>query len=118
MCDKEWWYTCNYCEEHIDGRTVERSIEEIDGSLFACVKCPSCGKMVKVNYLTFELLYKIIEKNNIPHDVNLMSDSGWECYATEMGCIYYNESENVIVFTQKESKYDVYYNDKNWRILK
>ena len=29
-------------------------------------------------------MHKILKKNNIPEDVELMSDSGWECYATKM----------------------------------
>ena len=50
--------------------------------------------------MTFEKLSKIIKDNNIPDDVHLMSDSGWECCATEMDGVYYNESKNEIVFTQ------------------
>ena len=34
--------------------------------------------------MTFELLCKIIEENNIPKNVKLLSDSGWECSATDM----------------------------------
>ena len=68
------------------------------------------------NYLTFEKLSNIIEKYNIPKDVHLMSDSGWECNATEMNGILYNEKENIIVFKQDIEYLEEYYS--NWKILK
>lgn len=68
------------------------------------------------NYLTFEKLSNIIEKYNIPNDVHLMSDSGWECDATEMNGILYNEKENIIVFKQDCEYLEEYYS--NWKILK
>lgn len=51
--------------------------------------------------MTFAELNKIIEENHIPHDVKLMSDSGWECSASDMDGVYYNKEKNEIVFTQK-----------------
>lgn len=68
------------------------------------------------NYLTFEKLSNIIEKYNIPKNVHLMSDSGWECNATEMNGILYNEKENTIVFKQDCEYLEEYYS--NWKILK
>ncbi|MEE1101317.1 MAG: hypothetical protein U0K86_07530 [Agathobacter sp.] len=50
--------------------------------------------------MTFEKLTELINKNNIPDNVRLESDSGWECNATNMDGVYYNKTENVIVFTQ------------------
>ena len=50
--------------------------------------------------MTFELLKKIIEENNIPENVTLRSNSGWECSATEMDGIWYRKEDNVIHFTQ------------------
>lgn len=50
--------------------------------------------------MTFKELQTIIKDNNIPDDVHLTSDSGWECDATEMDGVYYNETLNKIVFTQ------------------
>lgn len=117
MNDNDWYYPCDGCGAHIKCKEAQRIIVEIDGSLCSCVKCPTCGKNVSVNYLTFELLRKIIEKHNIPHNVHLMSDSGWECWESEMGGIYYNESENVIVFTQNSDYSNAYRDDKNWRLL-
>lgn len=56
--------------------------------------------------MTFAELNKIIEDNNIPHDVKLMSDSGWECGATDMDGVYYNREKNEIVFTQQTQTID------------
>lgn len=38
--------------------------------------------------MTFDILQKIIKENNIPSNVHLTSDSGWECDATEMNGVY------------------------------
>lgn len=55
--------------------------------------------------MTFEKLAKIIKENNIPEDVHLMSDSGWECCATEMDGVWYAAEDNEIVFTQGMVEY-------------
>ena len=34
--------------------------------------------------MTYKKLKEIIERNGVPEDVHLMSNSGWECSATEM----------------------------------
>lgn len=58
--------------------------------------------------MTVKLLKEIFTKYNIPEDVVLMSDSMWECDATEMDGVYYNQKTKTIVFTQKkEEKYDI-----------
>lgn len=70
--------------------------------------------------MTFQRLYKIIEANNIPHNVKLLSDSGWECDPTDMNGIFYNEKENIIIFTQDiQSPYiNQYYGSKEeWKCL-
>ena len=36
-------------------------------------------------------LINIFKQNNIPNDAILMSDSGWECSATDMDGVYYNK---------------------------
>ena len=51
--------------------------------------------------MTFGQLYNIIVDNNIPDEVHLMSDSGWECGATEMNGVYYDKFKKLIVFTQE-----------------
>lgn len=56
--------------------------------------------------MTFEQLTNIIKKHKIPKNVHLMSDSGWECDATEMDGVYYNKERNLIVFTQDNDGYD------------
>ena len=33
--------------------------------------------------MTYKKLKEIIERNGVPEDVHLMSNSGWECSATE-----------------------------------
>ena len=66
--------------------------------------------------MTFELLNRLIEENDIPINVKLMSDSGWECCATDMNGVWYNREKNTIVFTQVGDKYDHrYYLDDNWK---
>lgn len=68
--------------------------------------------------MTFDTLKKIIKDNRIPSDVHLISDSGWECSATEMDGVYYNESENTIVFTQYSYKCNGYYDKSDkWKNL-
>lgn len=67
--------------------------------------------------MTFEKLRKIIEDNNIPEDVALTSDSGWEGDATEMDGVYYNKADNTIVFTQDASEYNGYSHCEAWRLL-
>ena len=62
-------------------------------------------------------LLGLINKHNIPDDVLLRSDSGWECDATDMDGVYYNRKLNVIVFTQYISENDSYFNELDWEML-
>ena len=62
-------------------------------------------------------LLELIEKHNIPKDVTLMSNSGWECGATDMDGIYYNEHENIIVFTQYIDSDDNYHTRDGWVVI-
>ena len=65
--------------------------------------------------MTFAELNKIIEENHISHDVKLMSDSGWECGASDMDGVYYNREKNEIVFTQyTQTKEDWLDNNDEW----
>ena len=59
-------------------------------------------------------LFNIFKQNGIPNDAILMSDSGWECDATDMDGIYYNKQKNTVVFTQDISEYDDYYKSCEW----
>lgn len=67
--------------------------------------------------MTFKLLNKLIEENDIPKNVKLMSDSGWECSETDMDGVYYNEKENILIFTQEGSCYDSWFNDNEYKLL-
>ena len=51
--------------------------------------------------MTFKKLKELIEKHNIPSNVELLSDSGWECNETDMDGVFYNQKENHIIFTQQ-----------------
>ena len=62
-------------------------------------------------------LLKLIDKHNIPDDVLLRSDSGWECGATDMNGVYYNRKLNVIVFTQYVDASDYYFSELDWEML-
>lgn len=62
-------------------------------------------------------LNHIFEKHNIPDDAVLMSDSGWECDATNMNGVYYNEKKNIVVFTQYISTSDYYYKNPDWKVI-
>lgn len=64
--------------------------------------------------MTFQKLQKLIEKYDIPEDVLLMSDSGWECCETDMDGPYYNRERNEIIFVQDFSIYDEYHNESQW----
>lgn len=66
--------------------------------------------------MTIALLKQILKENNIPDDVHLMSDSGWECDATEMDGVMYNKQENTIVFAQGGYIHRRYEGDE-WVIL-
>ena len=62
-------------------------------------------------------LLELIDKHNIPDDVLLGSDSGWECGVTNMDGVYYNRKLNVIVFTQHVDTSDYYFNELDWEML-
>ena len=67
--------------------------------------------------MTYELLTRIIEENNIPKNVKMMSDSGWECCETDMDGIFYNKQENKMIFTQEGDTYGRWHNRKCWTCI-
>ncbi len=69
------------------------------------------------NNMTFEQLSNIIAENNIPHNVELQSDSGWECCETDMNGVYYDEQNNRLVFTQDGDVGDEWFKNKDIKIL-
>lgn len=65
--------------------------------------------------MTANKLAKILLDANLPDNVVIMSDSGWECGPTDMHGIFYNATENYIVVTQG-SKYEL--NEYiGWKVL-
>lgn len=46
---------------------------------------------------------EVLKKYNIPEDVKILSDSGWECGATDIEAIYYNKEKNFIVLVQSSN---------------
>ena len=69
------------------------------------------------NNMTFEQLSNIIAENNIPHDVELQSDSGWECCETDMDGIYYDEQNKRLIFTQSGNVYEEWFHKQGVKIL-
>lgn len=67
--------------------------------------------------MTLKEFNELIKFHGIPEDATLMSDSGWECSATDMDGVYYNAKDNIIVFTQDISEYDDYYKSEGWVAL-
>lgn len=67
--------------------------------------------------MTFELLSKLMDENNIPTNVELMSDSGWECSETAMNGVYYNREENKLIFTQVGDEYDSWFDKEGWELI-
>ena len=64
--------------------------------------------------MTVGELFNILKQNDIPDDAVLMSDSGWECCATDTDGVYYNKSKNTVVLTQKFSEYAYYHESNDW----
>ena len=70
--------------------------------------------------MTFAQLNELIKKHNIPVDVHLLSDSGWECDETEMNGVWFNRERNEIIFTQGdflEPKHSKYGKIPGWELL-
>ena len=64
----------------------------------------------EIGRLSFKDLADFIKKYNIPEDVQLYSDSEWECGPTHCGMAFYNPVTNELVFTQGYS-YSEYAHD-------
>ena len=50
--------------------------------------------------MTFGKLVAILEKNGISKEAEIVSDSGWECCATDTDGVYYCKEENTVILTQ------------------
>lgn len=64
--------------------------------------------------MTVNELLNVFKQYNISNNAILVSDSGWECSATNMDGVYYDKAGNTVVFTQEFNKYDKYYNSPYW----
>lgn len=51
--------------------------------------------------MTLKNFISLTKKYNIPDDALIMSDSGWECCATDCAGVFYSKKFNKIVLTQK-----------------
>lgn len=52
---------------------------------------------------TPDILMNLIKDNNIPGDVFIATDSGWECGPTEVSLVFYSPSRNVLMLTREGS---------------
>lgn len=66
--------------------------------------------------MTFGEVKRIFKQNNIPDSVKLMSDSGWECDATDMDGFFFNRAQNVVVFAQNYDNRK--YSSPSWECLR
>lgn len=64
--------------------------------------------------MTLEKLKELCQQNIIPDDVELLSDSGWECGETDMDGVWYSKEANCIVFTQGEDVDFLLKNDRKY----
>lgn len=68
--------------------------------------------------MTYGELTKLMRAYDIPEDVTLKSDSGWEVDATCMNGVFYNPEANVIVFTMEPADTRCgFYAEKPWMQL-
>lgn len=65
--------------------------------------------------MTLGQLNYIMEKNNVHDNAKIMSDSGWECCATDCDGVYYNRTENILVLTQGKERF--YEESEKWDAL-
>jgi len=65
--------------------------------------------------MTYKELSELIKEYDIPEDVKLKSDSGWEVDATDMDGVFHNPDKNLIVFTMcPEDTRRGYYDKAPW----
>ena len=62
-------------------------------------------------------LLSLLNKHKIPLNADIQNDSGWECDATDVGGVYYNEVTNTVVLTQEIYVGDIYYGAKGWIVV-
>ncbi len=64
--------------------------------------------------MTAKQLRDIFEQCGIPDDARVMSDSDWECWATDVEQIFYNSDSHIAVLTQGPP-YDDAYEAAPWK---
>ena len=67
--------------------------------------------------MSVSTLIDIIVLNNVGSDVEIMTDSGWEVYATEVSMVYYNPQKKTLVLTRESGNYETYENSNDWVLL-
>ena len=67
--------------------------------------------------MTLGKLKELCQQNNIPDDVELLSDSGWECGETDMDGVWYSKEANCLVFTQGENADFLLRNDRKYYLV-
>lgn len=67
--------------------------------------------------MTLEKLIKVLEERNIPKDVEIMSDSGWECGPSEIDMVYYNPETKILMLTRRWGNYHTYKKDDDWMLI-
>lgn len=66
--------------------------------------------------MNVNILISFLIRNDIPLDAEIMTDSGWECDATEVDMIYYNSKTNVVVLTRNCQRHN-YRDNNDWTLL-
>jgi hypothetical protein len=69
------------------------------------LKAADSGDQVKEKIMKVKDFLEVLKKHNIPEDVRIISDSGWECGATDIEAIYYNKEKNSITLVQGDTMY-------------
>lgn len=67
--------------------------------------------------MTFKLLKEIIEKNNIPEDVRLISYNDWDDRYCCMDSVYYNSDHNELILTDEDQAEDMEYYCRDYLCL-
>ena len=67
--------------------------------------------------MKFGTLNSLIKTYNISPNVELMSDSEWECYPTHISAVYYSSKENIIILRQAPLDWTYSYKENHWRLI-
>lgn len=73
--------------------------------------------MTDKNVITVGSLIGITVTCGVPSDAAIMTDSGWECDATEVNLVYYNAKTKVLMLTREYGNYEQYADSDDWKLL-